>query len=447
MSTTTLINEASLKKETTIDLTAFYAGNGAFAFAKKPPANPSSHRSRPLTQVDNQALWNSLLDKPLNPCKRLIYTHIPFCATHCSFCGFFQNSVKKYDTEKYTQYLLKELAQQCDSPLIQSTPIHAIYLGGGTPTALTADQLRRVITFYKNNFPLAPDCEITVEGRILNFDEEKIEACLDAGANRFSIGIQTFDTKIRQRMGRCSNKEQAIAFLDKLTRYNLATIVCDLMFGLPGQTPGTWQEDLDIVQSLNLDGVDLYAINIIPNTKLAESIANQELSAPSPEEIYNYYMFGLNSLYDAGWSQLSNNHWARTTRERNLYNLLIKQGADYLAYGSGAGGRLADYAFMLERNLERYYSALDNDYKPLMMIMNNKQPDWSHVLQGQVETGLVKLSDFPDVVHVIQPLIDQWHQVGLLVDNSKNLRFTATGRFWGRSIYVALNTLFKQLIV
>lgn len=447
MSTIATLCNGNKTRGSAFDLSSFYTEQGAYAFSKKTPVNSTAHQNIPIAKEKVDNVWQTLLSQSLNPVKRLIYTHIPFCATHCAFCGFFQNSVKKNNTQKYTDYLLKELAQNVDSTLVQSTPIHAIYFGGGTPTALSAKQLKQIISFYKNHFPLAPDCEITIEGRILNFDEEKIEACLEAGANRFSIGIQTFDTKIRRSMGRYASKEQAITFIEKIAHYNSAAVVCDLMFGLPGQTMDSWQTDLEIVQNLPLDGIDLYAINILPNTKLAENIASQKIVAPTPEEIYNYYIVGQQALYNVGWVQLSNNHWARTTRERNLYNLLIKQGADFLAYGSGAGGRLDNYSFMLARSLEHYYAVLDEQRKPFMMLMHNQQPSWSHQLQGQAETGLIHLPHFLEQPSLLQPLINNWYQSKLITDDSFHLRMTPSGRFWGRNIYMALDNILKQIIV
>ncbi|BBU80007.1 hypothetical protein EIMP300_14070 [Escherichia coli] len=138
--------------------------------------------------------------------------------------------------------------------------------------------------------PLAPDCEITIEGRVLNFDAERIDACLDAGANRFSIGIQSFNSKIRKKMARTSDGPTAIAFMESLVKRDRAAVVCDLLFGLPGQDAQTWGEDLAIARDIGLDGVDLYALNVLPNTPLGKAVENgrtsgvlgRTLSAPCP---------------------------------------------------------------------------------------------------------------------------------------------------------------------
>lgn len=427
-----------------IDLTPFFANSGSIAFEDKSIKMPIRN-GIPITKDLFNNEWNKLKNTPLTPPKRLIYIHIPFCATHCAFCGFYQNPLHKHDTETYTRYLLQEMELEVDSPLVQSTPIHAVYFGGGTPTVLTGKQMTRVIQFLKNNYPLAPDCEITIEGRVLNFDENRMEAYLKAGANRFSIGIQTFDTHIRKKMGRYANKEQAVAFIEKLASYNLAAVVCDLMFGLPEQSEKSWIEDMHTIKDLPLDGVDLYALNLLPTTKLCKSVEEKKITIPSIEDRQNFYKKGSRTLYELGWAQLSNSHWAKTTRERNLYNLLIKQGADYLAYGSGGGGKLNNYSFMLERDLANYYQALDNNQKPIMFMAQNTLQSWQQKLQGQIEIGRIDLTTLTDKPELLNPLINQWHHRGLLTDNSHCLRLSTIGRFWARNMLPALQKVLTQI--
>lgn len=350
-----------------IDLMPYHARQGPLPFPKRWATMPWRD-SRPLPAESLQDSWQALLQKALPPNKRLLYLHIPFCATHCTFCGFYQNPLQTDSTARYTDYLLRELSMEASSPLLQGGPIHAIYFGGGTPSVLSAQQLHSIISQLRKNLPLAPDCEITVEGRIFNFDDERIDACLEAGANRFSVGIQTFNTRIRQRMGRKASRDEAIHFLTNLASRDRAAVVCDLMFGLPHQTPKTWQEDLAIVRQLPLDGVDLYALNLLPTTPLAKSVENNRIELPTLAQQCDFYCSGAENLAQAGWHQLSNSHWARTTRERNLYNLLIKQGADCLALGSGAGGSLQGHAYMQHRSLDNYYRLIDSGQKPLMMM-------------------------------------------------------------------------------
>lgn len=429
-----------------IDLMPYHARQGPLPFPKRWATMPWRD-SRPLPAESLEDNWQALLQKALPPNKRLLYLHIPFCATHCTFCGFYQNPSQTDSTARYTDYLLRELSMEASSPLLQGGPIHAIYFGGGTPSALSAQQLHSIISQLRKSLPLAPDCEITVEGRIFNFDDERIDACLEAGANRFSVGVQTFNTRIRQRMGRKASRDEAIHFLTNLASRDRAAVVCDLMFGLPHQTPETWQEDLAIVRQLPLDGVDLYALNLLPTTPLAKSVENNRIELPTLAQQCDFYCSGAESLAQAGWHQLSNSHWARTTRERNLYNLLIKQGADCLALGSGAGGSLQGHAYMQHRSLDNYYRLIDSGQKPLMMMTQaSGEHPWRAKLQSGIEVGRLDLSELITDPYPLMPLIAQWHQSHLLKDDSFCLRLTNSGRFWASNIMQALQNIIPSLI-
>ncbi|ELI8239041.1 heme anaerobic degradation radical SAM methyltransferase ChuW/HutW [Yersinia enterocolitica] len=429
-----------------IDLMPYHARQGPLPFPKRWATMPWRD-SRPLPAESLEDNWQALLQKALPPNKRLLYLHIPFCATHCTFCGFYQNPLQTDSTARYTDYLLRELSMEASSPLLQGGPIHAIYFGGGTPSALSAQQLHSIISQLRKSLPLAPDCEITVEGRIFNFDDERIDACLEAGANRFSVGVQTFNTRIRQRMGRKASRDEAIHFLTNLASRDRAAVVCDLMFGLPHQTPETWQEDLAIVRQLPLDGVDLYALNLLPTTPLAKSVENNRIELPTLAQQCDFYCSGAESLAQAGWHQLSNSHWARTTRERNLYNLLIKQGADCLALGSGAGGSLQGHAYMQHRSLDNYYRLIDSGQKPLMMMTQaSGEHPWRAKLQSGIEVGRLDLSELITDPYPLMPLIAQWHQSHLLKDDSFCLWLTDSGRFWASNIMQALQNIIPSLI-
>lgn len=426
------------------DLSPWFARPGALAFENRRSAMPFRN-SVPLPGETIQPAWQNLCKRALTPNKRLVYLHIPFCATQCKFCGFYQNRFQPDEAARYVSYLHSEIELEAASPLHQSAPIHAVYFGGGTPTALAANDLYTLLRRLRASLPLAPDCEITVEGRILNFDDEKIDACLEAGTNRFSVGIQTFNTRTRKRMARTANREQAIAFLKNLCRRDRAAVVCDLIYGLPGQTAESWQKDLETVRDIGLDGVDLYALNLLPDTPLAKAVGNHRTTLPDVVQRRDLYLLGAGLLADYGWRQLSNSHWASATRERNLYNLLIKQGADCLALGAGAGGNLNGQAWMNKRRLEDYYAALEKKEKPIAMMTAATCSPWRHQLQGGIERGRLDLQALTPYACQLQPLIDQWHESGLLQDRSLCLRLTHCGSFWANNLLQALGDILPGL--
>lgn len=427
------------------DVSAFYASNSVLPFKDRWAVMPLQ-ASLPVSPQELEQQWSIVQNSDLSGRKRLIYIHIPFCDIHCQFCGFYQNPLRKFDTNTYIDYLLQEISLEINNKAMQSAPIHAIYFGGGTPSAIAVGQLARVINYLKKHAPLAPDCEITVEGRISDFDEDKIDSYIEAGANRFSIGIQTFNTEIRQRLGRQSSEKEIIKSFERIAARDSVALVCDLMFGLPNQTPVTWQRDLEIADQLPLDGVDLYSLNLLPTTPLAKGVENKRIEIPTVTDKCDFYHQGAKYLDRQGWTHLTNAHWAKTSRERNLYNFLIKQGSHFFGFGSCAGGKLDGQSYMIHRDLNQYYSLLDQGKKPLMMLTGKPLlGDWLHKLQAGIEKGRVDLTQLTNQAELFDPLIKQWHEVGLLQNEDRCLRLTLSGRFWSSNIVQALQQLLLQL--
>ncbi|WP_068311503.1 heme anaerobic degradation radical SAM methyltransferase ChuW/HutW [Polycladidibacter hongkongensis] len=407
----------------------------------------------PVPQEHMRIRWKALTQKErIGP--SVMYLHVPFCANHCLFCGFYINKWDRTLSKTYTDALISELRLEADGKHAQSAPINAVYFGGGTPTALEADDLARIIREIRGLYPLAPDCEITIEGRIYHFDEEKITACLEAGANRFSIGVQSFDDKTRRRMGRKVSGERAVEFFHQLTSRNQAAVVCDLMLGLPYQDDQIWRRDLETVASLELDGVDLYALSVFPGTPLDLAVKKGacESAADLPRQAAMYGE-GWKTLRELGWRQLSSSHWGASTRERNLYNRLIKSGAHTLAFGSGAGGTLNGQSYSLDRNLKTYYEKLADGQKPMARLTEvNKFAPVNNAIAAAIERMRVDLAKIEEshpagdgYSKYIQPLLDNWRQVGLITSNNQ-AELTMAGCFWHSTLLMAMKTAFRSYL-
>lgn len=410
------------------------------AFPARRPLPPWALR-RPLPEEQIAGAWARLLETPAPARKRLAYVHVPFCANHCLFCGFYQQRAHAAALPRYARAIVADLVRESSAPAVAAAPIHAVYLGGGTPTALDAGDLDRLVRALRQHLPLTPDCEVTVEGRALHFDDARVDACLAAGANRFSIGVQSFDTGVRRRQGRRASRSDLLRFLRGLIARDRAAIVIDLLIGLPGQTPSVWRRDLETCIALEPDGVDLYALNVFPGTPLERAIAAGKCAPAAPlPEIGTLYAEGVAVLREAGWRQISNSHFARTTRERNLYNLLIKQGADCLAYGAGAGGSLGAYSYSLARDPEHYVAAVERGVKPIASLSEAgpRRELYDRVIGG-LEEGRLDLVRAGAAAHeTVAPLVLQWHAAGLLEDASPVLRLTTAGRFWATNLTRAL---------
>jgi len=228
-----------------------------FAFDAKRTVHPGVKGSI-MSQNIIPSKWHDLMTHPCRRAKRVAYIHIPFCQTRCLYCGFFQNFSNKEIENAYIDRLIMELRMSAKAAFINSHPIHAVYLGGGTPSALSAKNIERLLYAIQLHLPLANDYELTFESRFHEFDDDKINACLNRGVNRFSFGVQSFDTKVRRCIGRIDDREKILDRLKYLMNLDNAAIVIDLMYGLPHQTMDVWEKDAQTLIDSEIDGGDLY---------------------------------------------------------------------------------------------------------------------------------------------------------------------------------------------
>ncbi|MFP4247268.1 MAG: heme anaerobic degradation radical SAM methyltransferase ChuW/HutW [Halochromatium sp.] len=427
-------------------LEAFFAQESsaplAHAFSGQRPVHPFVGLT-PVAASEVPARWRQLAETPLGH-PAVAYVHVPYCANHCLFCGFYQHAWREEAGSAYVDALLAQLQRERDRPDLSAAAIRAVYFGGGTPTLLSAADLARAITAVREQLPLAADCEITIEGRVHGFGLDKARAAFAAGANRLSLGVQTFDERLRQRLGRKASRAELLSALEALMELDQGAIVIDLIFGLPGQDAAIWADDLHTLIGLGLDGADLYALKQMRDTPLASAIANGTLTPAAPEQLGAFYQQGAELLDAARWEPLSSSHWRQGTRERNLYNLLVKAGADCLGIGAGAGGSLQvggqAYAFRNTADVEDYQRRLAEG-EPVVAGLMRHSPHARlfNRIKGELERGHLDLVGLAadlqahanrELAPLTDPLFTQWQHAGLVMRDGRWLELTLAGRFW-----------------
>ena len=427
------------------------------AFVAKTHAHAERRGGKTLSPPKAMKAWMSTMKQEASPRTRLAYFHIPFCRTHCSYCGFFQNASKAAEIEKYVGALEKEIAMSGKRPWIQSQPLNAIYFGGGTPTDLTPEQILRLGKAIRTHLPVADDVEMTFETRFNGFDDEKIQACREAGFNRFSLGLQTFDTFIRRKMSRIDSQEVVLERLDTLSKLEDTTTVVDLLYGLPWQTMDHWLNDLDMVTNqTNIHGVDLYQLIMMNNTRMAQSVAKGSMPAPGDTALKaSFFKAGVEVMTANGWDRLSVSHWGRkdadgVARERNIYNHGVKAGCEIIPFGCAAGGKVNGHSLMMMRALKPYYGMLATGMKPVMGMMEaDPNLAMNQVLGAGFDLGRVDLnklseaSEF-DILRHCEPLFEAWQKNGLADIDGDMLNLTLAGQFWNVTMNQALNNYLER---
>lgn len=388
----------------------------------------------PMPRPQWQNIWKKKLPHATDV-DALAYLHIPFCANHCVFCGFYRNAWKDSQSSVYTDKIIEEMAAEAEVRT-GNGKIRAVYFGGGTPTALLTEDLVRLIRACYQYLPLAEDCEFTIEGRMSHFDLEKAQACIEAGANRISIGVQTFNTAIRRRLGRKHSGDEAFEYLAKLCELD-AVIVADLMFGLPNQTDEIWQNDIARATELPLSGLDTYAFNLYPMLPINRMIEKGAFPTPPGFDIQaDQYAYTVETLLEKGWEQVSNSHFAYPGRgERNRYNTLIKSDISCLAFGSGAGGNFGGFSYQVQGDLESYLATPKGEKNIAFMSGHSPNKALLSKVQHDIETGRLNPLLF-DGNKAAQKLIAQWQEMQLFKepDSDGIIRLNTSGRYWSPTL-------------
>lgn len=421
--------------------------NGMLAFDHKRVVHAGLNGRPIMDQEEQQKVWQEHMNEEFTGGVRSAYIHIPFCEKKCSYCGFFQNASQEKVLERYTDLLIEEIKTTAQYKRAQTGTINTVYFGGGTPSTLAAKDIERLVKTVREELPLANDCEITLESRIHDMDEERIEAALRGGVNRFSLGVQSFDTKIRQAVGRIDDEKTVIERLQKLMSYDSATVVIDLMFGLPYQTWETWLRDLEIQFDLGLHGGDMYQLNVFPDSDLAKHIERGRVAACMPtEEQARLYVQTVEHIKNnhPEITLFDPSHWAADRRERNMYNAAAKRRADMLCFGSSSGGRLGNIQMMQHRNLNAYVEAMENGLKPIaMMIDDGGMSKLAGDLKMQLEDSYLDGKYFKrhwnkDITGYLAPIIEAWVMKGLVTYSNDVMRFTPVGMFWHDNLIQAV---------
>jgi oxygen-independent coproporphyrinogen-3 oxidase len=373
-----------------------------------------------------------------------VYLHLPFCRNRCLYCGFAGQNPEEGLVDAYVAAMVAEIGHLGSILPPRPGPVRTIYFGGGTPTILEPGQLARLTGALQKTFDLANDIEMTLEGRVSDLTPEKIPGFLGAGFNRFSLGVQSFSTQIRRSLGRHSDGPRAASLLAGLTRLQKAAVIIDLIYGLPGQDVPLFLRDLETACQVGVDGLDTYQLNTFPGGGLDKAVQDGRLPAPAPlAEQAAFYLEAAGYLAGRKWRRLSLSHYARDTRERNLYNPWAKSRRDCLAVGAGAGGFISGHASYRLPDVQAYLDgARKGLFAPDYLTLPTGDESLSSLIVGQMELGFLDLRALSEQEGAdpgpIAFLARNWREAGLVELKGDFLELTEAGRFWGVNLTQAL---------
>ena len=265
-----------------------------------------------------------------------LYIHLPWCVRKCPYCDF--NSYRapdEIDERAYVGALLRDLDQ--DMPRVWGRRILSIFMGGGTPSLFSAESIDALLSGVRARLPFDADTEVTLEANPGTVDAERFTGFRQAGVNRLSIGIQSFEPEKLALLGRIHGREEALHALDAARRAGFNNVNLDLMFGLPQQAPEQALADVRLAIGLAPEHLSLYQLTIEPNT----AFAAHPPVLPDEDSVWEMQQRSQDLLAQAGYRQYEVSAYAQAGK-RCQHNVNYWQFGDYLGIGAGAHAKISD---------------------------------------------------------------------------------------------------------
>ncbi len=262
-----------------------------------------------------------------------LYVHIPFCESKCPYCDFNTYAGIEPLMPSYVSALAREIEQWgawLDRPTLAS-----VFFGGGTPSYLPPNDLQRLMETIRTAFLLPDEAEATLEANPGDCTSDRLLAMHDAGFNRISIGVQSFDDAELAMLGRRHDAERAAQAVRDARSAGFDNVSIDLMFGLPDQPVSTWQRSVEQAIRLGTDHLSAYALTLEPGTPLEADVRLGSTPEPDPDLAAEMYLRAQTMLGGAGLQQYEISNWARQGRE-SAHNLAYWRNLPYLGVGPGA---------------------------------------------------------------------------------------------------------------
>ena len=370
-----------------------------------------------------------------------LYIHIPFCVSKCAYCDFISYSgISDDKINSYVSTLLEEIKSYEKYNLTASN----IYFGGGTPSVLDPAHIREILNAITNSFKLKTDPEITIEINPKTVDRDKLNSYKDMGINRISMGAQTFDEKLLERIGRIHSVEDIYNTYELLRQAGFDNVNIDLIYGLPLQNPDEWQDSVQKALNLNPKHLSLYCFELHENTPIFHNIkkwSHQYKSVmPSEERAVSMYEYACSELKSHGYVHYEISNFAKPGCE-SRHNKVYWHNMPYIGLGAGAHSYYKQRRFFNTSDLEAYISDFDSSKT------REEKQSWKEEMEETIFMGLrllkegLNLTDFSDrfntdIYDIYGAKIENLIKNGLLIKEDNSLKLSDRAVFISNEIFL-----------
>lgn len=359
-----------------------------------------------------------------------LYIHIPFCIRKCNYCDFLSFPETESRIAQYCHALKEEIKRTGDQA--EGIGVRSVFIGGGTPSILEAEQITEIMTCIRNNFSIEKNAEITIESNPGTLNAEKLNCYHELGINRLSIGLQSTDDDCLRRLGRIHTFQEFEKNYEQARKSGFQNINIDLMSGLPGQSLRGYEDTLNRVTELKPEHISSYSLIIEEGTPFykSDSVLQQ---LPDEDTERKMYERTKEILAQQGYERYEISNYARQGREC-IHNLGYWEQVPYLGMGLGASSFYNGARFSNERNFRKY---LSTPYLPFEHREDYVQVSREEQMEDTMIFGLRKMkgisvSEFErefgtPIWEMYGSVIERYSNLGLLIQEGDVLRLTDAG--------------------
>ena len=371
---------------------------------------------------------NTMQKKPTSA-----YVHIPFCTQICYYCDFSKVFIKNQPVDSYLEHLLQEF----HSYDIQK--LRTLYIGGGTPTALSASQLEVLLDGLTKNLDLSMLEELTIEANPGDLDADKIAVLKNSAVNRVSLGVQTFDDKMLKKIGRSHLEKDIYENIDRLKLAGFDNISIDLIYALPGQTMDQVKDNVAKAIALDIPHMSLYSLILENHTVFMNRMRRGKLPLPKEELEAEMFEYIIAELERAGFEHYEISNFSKPGFE-SRHNLMYWDNAEYYGIGAGASGYVNGVRYKNHGPIRHYLKAVEEGNARINEehLSQREQMEEEMFLGLRKKTG-VSMKRFEEKFGTSfdnlygQVVRDLCHQ-GLLQVEGQQIRMTKKGLFLGDTV-------------
>ena len=364
------------------------------------------------------------------------YIHIPFCHHICHYCDFNKVFMKGQPVDEYLEALEKEMSLSVSKQVMET-----VFVGGGTPTALNEKQLEKLVSVINRQLNIDTNTEYTFEANPGDLSKEKLAILKNAGVNRLSFGVQTFNDELLKKIGRSHRAKDVFESIENAKTAGFDNISIDLIYSLPGQTKQDFIQSIQTALELGLVHYSGYSLIIEPKTVFYNLLQKGKLPLPGEDAEAEMYETLMEHMGNGGLKQYEISNFAVPGFE-SRHNLTYWNNEEYYGFGAGAHGYVDGIRQSNFGPLKKYMEPLSNGELPIMdahkVTIEEKMEE--EMFLGLRKTDGVSIRHFEEKfgrnpIDLFAEQIKDWNAKGLLKTDDNRIFLTRQGRLLGNEVF------------